>query len=158
MSIRQQTSQKNRALSYNFETNHRHLRPKGRWSESRHFDACETLGSPSFFYFACYAILIFEGSFLLKTRVLSQGCHKTLLRGAREPGEIKSLQVWLLSQEFHIRGWKHVINPLYPRRTLCDTWLQLNCTCCFGTGTHAAAAYSARCRKIRLRAAGANII
>ena len=57
-----------------------------------------------FFYFNSYAVLSFEGSFLLKIGVLSQRWHKTRFSRARKASKIKELRVWPLSQRCHRRG------------------------------------------------------
>ena len=68
--------QKNRTTSYKIETINWRSGPKGRGFESRHFDTCETLAIAGVFLLLGYAVLTFEGGFLLKNGVLSQGCHK----------------------------------------------------------------------------------
>ena len=57
-----------------------------------------------FFYFDRYVVLTFEGSFLLKTGVLSQMCHRTPARTARNPLILPGLRVLALSQRCHRRG------------------------------------------------------
>ena len=57
-----------------------------------------------FFYFNSYAVLSFEGSFLLKNGALSQRWHKMRFSRARKASKIKELRVWPLSQRCHRRG------------------------------------------------------
>jgi hypothetical protein len=57
-----------------------------------------------FFYFDRYAVLTFEGSFLLKNGVLSQMCHKAPEQAARNPLILLGLRVFALSQRCHRRG------------------------------------------------------
>ena len=57
-----------------------------------------------FFYLNRYAVLTFEGSFLLKTGVLSQMCHKAPEQAARNPLILLGLRDFALSQRCHRRG------------------------------------------------------
>ncbi len=59
-----------------------------------------------FFCFDRYAVLTFEGSFLLKNGVLSQMCHRAPVQTARNPLILLGLRDFTLSQRCHRRGWK----------------------------------------------------
>ena len=62
-----------------------------------------------FFYLDRYAVLTFEGSFLLKIGVLSQMCHKAPEQAARNPLILRGLRVFALPQRCHRRGRNRLI-------------------------------------------------
>ena len=62
-----------------------------------------------FFYLDRYAVLTFEGSFLLRIGFLSQMCHNAPVQTARNPLILLGLRVFALSQRYHKRGGKRLI-------------------------------------------------
>ena len=59
-----------------------------------------------FFYFDRYAVLTFEGSFLLKNGVLSQMCHKAPEQDSPQPVDFTGVAVFCVVTAVSQKGWK----------------------------------------------------